>query len=431
MLSRAAGECHARSPAGSVFSRLPVRCGVQWTPQRLTWSALLMGWSETTHLVERFGGIREFLKRTCPHWRLGTSYSGWIAAQGREQERLVPLVMERFRAQMRQLAGWQGIGRWNAFGVDGSDSPCPRTLANQAAMGDKGKPDGIPQVTMTTLLHLRTGLPWSFRVGPGTESERAQLREMLDDLPAGSLLVADAGFVGYELCRRLLERGQHFLWRVGGNVRLLTELGYECEVKGSTVYLWPQEFCDQPPLQLRLIKLGDEKKQTVYLVTSVLAPEELAEEEAGQIFAARWGIEVNYRTIKQTLEFPALRSQTPDTCYLELTWLLLSQWLLKLINARALHDRGVDPRRASPAQTRDVIRRCLKGERPCRRTCHSLRSLLGTCQLDHYTRTRSKASRNYPRKKKRQPPGPPQLKLPDQKQLQAAQRVTPLTIQLE
>jgi hypothetical protein len=390
-----------------------------------------MGWSETTQLVERFGSIREFLKQTCPHWQLGTSYSGWIAAQLREQERLVPVVMERFRAQMRQLAGWQCLERWDAFAVDGSDSPCPRTLANQAAMGDKGKPNGIPQVTMTTLLHLRTGLPWSFRVGPGTESERAQLRDMLDDLPRGSLLVADAGFVGYELCRDLLERGQHFLWRVGGNVHLLTELGYKCEVKGSTVYLWPKDFCDQPPLQLRLIKLEDEQKQPVYLVTSVLDPEELTEEQAGKIFAARWGIEVNYRTLKQTLEFTTLRSQTPETCYLELTWLILSQWLLKLINVRALHEVGVDPHCASPAKTRDVIRRCLKGERPCRRSRRSLRSLLGTCRLDQYARTRSKASRNYPRKKIQRPPGPPQLKLPDEKQLQAAQRLTPLIIQLK
>jgi hypothetical protein len=338
--------------------------------------------------------------------------------------------MNRFRAEMQRLTDYQCIERWNALAVDGSDSPCPRTLSNQAAMGDKGKPDGIPQVTMTSLLHLRTGLPWSFRVGPGTESERAQLRMMFDDLPAGSLLVADAGFVGYEICRDLLKRGQHFLWRVGGNVHLLMGLGYECDVQDSTVYLWPAEFRDQPPLKLRLIQLEDEKKQTVYLVTSVLAPEELTVEEAGKIFAARWGIEVNYRTLKQTMELPALRSQTPETCYLELTWAILSQWLLKLMNVRALHQAGIDPRRASPAQTRDVIRRCLKGERPCRRTRSPLGIVLATCQLDQYIRTRSKGSRDYPRKKRQRPPGPPKLKVPDEQQLQAAQRLTPLTIHL-
>src|SRR4029078_728680 len=97
-------------------------------------------------------------------------------------------------------------------------------------------------------------------------------------------------------------------------------------------------------------------------------PAQLTDEEAEEIFAARWAIEVNYRTLKQTLEFHTLRSQTPETCYLELTWIILSEWLLKLLNMRALGAAGIDPRRASPAQARNTVRRCLGHETPCRRT---------------------------------------------------------------
>lgn len=389
-----------------------------------------MAWSETTGLVERFRGVRQFLKRSCPHWKLGKSYSGWIAAQLREQSPLVSLVTERLRAEVRKLADWQRCGRWEAYGVDGSSSPCSRTLANQEAMGDRGKPDGIPQVTMTMLLHLRTGLPWSFRVGSGKESERAHLRDMLGDLPLGSLLVADAGFIGYALGCYLIDRQQHFLWRVGGNVNLLTTLGYETEIEGSTVYLWPQDQLQQAPLKLRLIAIPGDGKQTVYLVTSVLDHQELSDAEAAEIYAQRWGIEVHYRTTKQTLEFPELRSQTPATCYLELTWTLIGGWLLKLMNARALAQAGIDPRRSSPAQTRNVVRRCLKGQPPCHRSRRSLRTLLVSCQQDNYARRQSKASRNYPHKKRHKPPEPPNLKLPDEKQLQAAKQLTPLFIRI-
>jgi hypothetical protein len=373
---------------------------------------MLMAWSETTGLVERFRGIRQFLKQSCPHWKLGKSYSGWVAAQLREQSRLVPLVMERLRGELRKLVDWQQCGRWDAYGVDGSSSPCSRTLANQEAMGDRGKPDGIPQVAMTMLLHLRTGVPWSFRVGPGAESERAHLRDMLGELPPGSLLVADAGFMGYELLRDLLERGQHFLWRVGGNVNRLKTLGYKNEIKGSTVYLWPQDKLRQPPLKLRLITIAGAGKQLVHLVTSVLDKRELTDVEAAKIYAQRWGIEVHYRTTKQTLEFSSLRSQTPVTCYLELTWFLLGVWLLKLMNARALVQTGVDPLRSSPAQARNVIRRSLKGQSPCHRGRRSLRAMLACCQQDRYLRKRNKASRNYPRKKQQTPPTPPNSNRP-------------------
>ena len=89
----------------------------------------------------------------------------------------------------------------------------------------------------------------------GTASERAHLKSMVPDLPAQALVVADAGFVGYALCRRLLRHGTHFLLRVGGNMTLLTDLGYYHEEREGLVYLWPQKHRRGRPLVLRLIVL--------------------------------------------------------------------------------------------------------------------------------------------------------------------------------
>lgn len=186
-----------------------------------------MARGEQTNLVERFRATRGFLKRVCPHWRLGASHAGWVKAQAREAPRWVPRVIARLRERMRELPQRGRFGRWEAFAVDGSEIACPRALANQAAMGDVGKPDGTPPASPTTIFHLRLGPPRAFRVGPGTESERGHLRDMLGELPSGSLLVADAGFVGYDLCRELLERKRHFPLRAGGNAHLFDELGYE------------------------------------------------------------------------------------------------------------------------------------------------------------------------------------------------------------
>ncbi|MCX7421975.1 MAG: transposase [Planctomycetia bacterium] len=80
---------------------------------------------------------------------------------------------------------------------------------------------------------------WTFRIGPGTDSERRHLGAMFSMLPTGSLLTADAGFISYELCAELLRRSVHFVLRVGGNITLLTEVGGTHEVVGETVYLWP------------------------------------------------------------------------------------------------------------------------------------------------------------------------------------------------
>ena len=391
---------------------------------------MLMALGEQRQLVERFHAVRSCLKQTCKHWQLGSSYEGWIAALAREGDRLVPLVIQRLRRHMQSLKAYQRCGRWEAYAVDGSDFVCPGTPENQQAMGDVGKPDGMPLASLTTVFQLRLGLPWAFRVGPGTDSERAHLREMADELPADSLLVADAGFVGYDLCRTLLARKQHFLLRVGGNVHLLSELGYQYEVRGQTVYLWPldQQKQNQPPLELRLIVLKDEHKQPVYLVTSVLDPDELTDQEASELYALRWGIEVFYRTTKQTMEHYILRSRTPKNCYMELTWAVLGIWLLELMTVQKLVDAGHDPREISPAQARTTVRRVLRNEKPCRRTRRALCCVLANCRKDRYRRKGPKAVRNYPRKKRHKQPGVPTIKLPTAEQLERANRLTPITI---
>ncbi len=400
----------------------------------------MMAWNETPQLVERFAAVRECLHEACPHWTLGSSYEGWVQAQHREADRLLPAVTRKLRQHMQTFAEHRCVGRWEVFAVDGSDAACPRTLANQQAMGDTGKPNGIPQLSMTVVFHVGLAMPWAFRVGPGTQSEREHLRGMFDELPAKSLLVADAGFIGYDLCREMLGKNQHFLLRVGGNVHLLTDLGYDYEVAGTTVYLWPaeQQSRREPPIKLRLIVVQDEGKQPIHLVTSVLDAERLTPDEARDIYHRRWGVEVSYRTLKQTLGHDGTHSRTPENCYLEMKWAILGAWMLELMTVRQVVASAGTPRKASPAAARNVVRRAMRNspptthrrgnQRPSRGVrCHALLAELANCQIDDYRRLRPKASRDYPRKKRYEPPSPPKIKPSTESQRQRAKQLTPLT----
>jgi hypothetical protein len=91
---------------------------------------------------------------------------------------------------------------------------------------------------------------------------------MVPELPAHARLVADAGFVGYDLWQTLLTAGHHFVIRVGAHGRLLRQLGGTREY-APVVYLWPDQAAQkrQPPLVLRLVVVQD-GKQPVYLVTN-------------------------------------------------------------------------------------------------------------------------------------------------------------------
>ncbi len=395
----------------------------RWTAQRVFWMAILMHLDEAPTLTQRFGHARALLKVLFPRWKLGNAYVGFLMATQRQTPKMLEAIKERLREAMRQWSDHWHLCGWVLFAVDGSRFESPRTAANQAQFGCAGKDKSAPQVFQTTLQHVGTGLPWDFRLGPGTDSERRHLDQMLPGLPEQSLLTADAGFISYDLCCWLVTNGHDFLLRVGSNVWLLTELGFACEVQGQTVYLWPEKRRDQPPIVLRLIVVRSPGKQPVYLVTNVLVPQRLSDETAATLYAARWPVEVYYRTMKQTLGRRTLLSRTPGPALMEQTWAVLGTWLLHLMTAKELATSKRPPRRWSAAKARDAMRMVMRqahGER-CDPRRPSLRTQLRNAIVDDYDRRGPKDARNWPQKKRETPAGPPRMRKAKPKERQRAQ----------
>jgi hypothetical protein len=405
-----------------------VRGNADWTPQRLTWVSLFMGWDEGQTLTARWEHACEAAHDLHPHWTLGASYSGFTQMLRRQSTPLFDALKGRCQRQMRQWAGaYWTRGRWLAFAADGTRIEAPHTVANEADLGCAGRDKTAPQVALTVLWHMGLGLPWDFRVGPGIVGERTQLKQMVPGLPPRSLVVADAGFVGYGLCLRLLRHGQNFLLRVGGNITLLKDLGYYHERRDGLVYLWPTKHRRCRPLVLRLIVLRG--KQDVSLLTNVLDPEQLSEEEAATLFGMRWGEEVFYRSYKQTLQRRRVLSRTAATCLAEVQGTLLASWLLGLMTVSRLVSAGIDPLAFSVAKARDAVRGALR-DTPPRRGPRSLDAAFRAATKDGYQRHGTKAARNYPRKKREKPPGPPKIKSAKAAEIKRAQRLPPPQIPL-
>jgi hypothetical protein len=385
-----------------------------------------MSWEGTVNLTERFENVRDCLRRLFPRWRLGTSYSGFCEALEACSRQILPAITARLQRQLQAIAGkhWRREG-WLAFAADGSRVECPRTKANEEGLGCAGKSRTAPQLMLTTLYHMGTGLPWAFRVGPGTESERRQLDDMVEELPEETLVVTDAGFASYELCKTLIDGERHFLLRVGSNTHLLTELGCTYEIQDETVYLWPgrQQKDGQPPLMLRLIVLGEGHKK-VFLITDVLDHKALSDEQAGRLYRMRWGVEVFYRSYKRTIGHHTMKSRTPATCRAELIWTMIGVWLMGLMTVGRIMDAGEDPLAWSVARSRDCLRRAMRGALSQSRPRVPLARQLVHATTDSYVRTRPKKARNWPHKKRERPPGPPKIRPATTDEVQLAQQLT-------
>jgi hypothetical protein len=417
------GEAIRRWLPCQFFARWSLRRGLLWTPQRLVWVALLMAWSAEQTLAERFAAALEVLAALFPRWRRRGGYTGWAAALQAWSGALRPAVARRLRREMRGFAGphWRRGGRC-AFAADGSRVECPRTAANEKALGRAGRKGTGPQLFLTTLWHMGLGLPWDFRIGPGTASERRHLEDMLADLPDDALVVADAGFSGYDLYRRLLGARRSFLLRVGSNVRLLQRLGYVEREGADIVYLWPEARRDRPPVVLRLIVLTRGQDQA-YLVTDVRDAVALPASEAALLYEMRWGVEVFYRSCKQTLQRRRMLSRTPAAAQEELAWAVLGLWLLGLMTTAAVVARGGDPLAWSVALARRRLRRAMRRAAASRRAGAALARELAGAVRDSYTRKGSKKARHWPHKKRERPPGAPDIRQATRQEVRSAQRL--------
>jgi len=383
-----------------------------------------MSVSEGQTLTHRFEHSCEFLHDTHRHWRMGNSYSGFTQALAKASPWLPQAIQTRLQKCMLERAGEHArVEGWLALAVDGARMEAPRTEANQAGLGCAARDHSSPQVFLTTVWHVGLGLPWDFRVGTGARGERADAQEMIEGLPARSLLIADAGFISYAFGWKILRKGHSFLLRVGGNLTLLTQLGYYEQERENVVYLWPQDQSVSRPLVLRLIVLR-KGKETMYLATNVLNEAELTEESARRLYELRWGEEVYHRGFKQTLNHRKLLSRTPETCLMETTWIVLGIWLLGLLCIAQI-PKTQAPRKWSVAKSRDAIRRAMRGAKPGKKknTPGDLATTLSKAIQDDYLRKKSKAARDYPQKRQRKPTGPPKIKPAPEWQVRQAARL--------
>lgn len=428
--------------SGVSWLSIGLRGDCTWTPRRLAVAALLWAWSDESTLGERFLTARRLAVHLEPlAGPLAGSYQAFIYLLQRWTKCLVRELQLAFQKRIRTAlsASWS-ISGYIVFGVDGSRIELPRTKSHEAAYSPSPKRSGkkkhsrrkrpqnaahtkkanVPQMWLTVMLHIATGLPWDWRFGPSDSSERGHALDMLSGLPAGSLLTADAGFVGYEFVRTVLAAGHQLLVRVGSNVRLLKKLGYSEESSG-TVYLWPDRTAKrrQPPLVLRLVIVRG-ARHPVYLLTSVTDVKKLSDKQLGEVYRRRWDIELFYRHLKQTFQRRKLRSTCAANAALELEWSLAGLWAMGLFAASTATKAKVPLRRLSIAGILRAFRRLMRDYLHAATPDQSLCRQLRQARIDDYTR-KSKSSRDYPRKKPHDRPGPPHIKKATRQQIQQAQ----------
>jgi hypothetical protein len=387
----------------------------RWGTQPLILVLLLMTWCCGDSQPERFETAKAFCVALLPKRRRpGQTVQGFQKALAK----LPTCVLRAVAAGVRKVLAARLAGRWFdrgfiAIGCDGSRVECPRAAELERHLGRANKERAAPSLWVTALVHLRLGVPWAWRVGKGTDSERSHLAHMLSLLPAAALLVADAGYFGFALARQLVARHVSFLLRMSSNVTLYTERAVAPEhYREGLVYLFPaRKQKEEQPLRLRLIRVrGRQTKDDVWLLTNVLDRRRLSAASAASFYRRRWESEGQFRAYKRTLSKMKLVSRTVRLVHREAEGSLLA---LQLLLAQGVV--AVSPRRGrgdvepvcSPRKVLLTIRQEMYGL--LRRGHATYYERLQQAVRERRERTSAKAVRAWPRRKPHKAPKPPRL----------------------
>ena len=401
-------------------SRRPSR----WMTQPLILTLLVMTWCCGDSQAERFEIAKGFTavclsKRRRP----GQTVPGFQKALARLPLSVLRAVAAGLRRRLLQLFELSTEG-WTVLGVDGSSLECPRVAELEQRLDPPRRNKGAPLLWVTALVHLRTGLLWSWRLGKGYNRERHHLRALLATLPASALVVADAGYTGYDLAQTLLAAGVSFLIRVSSKDRLYTEAppraGRPRTFDDQQVWCWPQQARKDllPPVRVRLIRLRDRRRrQQVWLLTNVLDSRRLTRTQAALYYRWRWESEGLFRTYKRTLAKVKLQSRTVRLVHREAEGALLATQLLLAQGVRAMPQRlralpvrrqGKAVPRCSPRQVLLVIREVILGHIGIRQQGR-FRRRLAKALRDRRWRRSPKVKRPWPRRVPHVPLKPPKI----------------------
>lgn len=317
--------------------------------------------------------------------------------------------------------------RWQGRPVklfDGTTVSMPDTPSNQKAypQSREQKPGlGFPIARIGALISLSSGAILGYQVaackGKGT-GEQSLLMNLLIHLDAGDVLLADALLATWWIIEDTIRRGADVVMPQHG-ARITDFTCGHLLGKNDHVVQWPrppkpktmsaEDYARYPEfITMREIKINGR-----ILVTTLLDPAAVLPRALDALYKMRWNIEVDFRTVKATLEMDVLRCKSQPMVDKEIAVYFMAYNLVRWAMAKAALLADVLPRVLSFTGTKRLLSAFADQLR--RTSGNQVRTLIATVTASIATlRLQIRPDRIEPRAKKRRPKNLPLLTVPRQ-----------------
>lgn len=207
---------------------------------------------------------------------------------------------------------------------------------------------------LTAFYDLFRGYPRILQFDPdAAKAEMNRVREALDQVPTGTLLVGDRLYGSVKLFQEFSQRGLWGLVRLNRSIKLRK---LECRSqrrlnKGMLEEWWVEAGTGSTakPQTLRYIRF-EEGKVKRELLTDVLESEKLTAEAALDLYARRWDVERMFFDLKEVLDLHTFYAANPNGVALQVYAAAMIYVSMKVAQGRAAEQAKVKPEAISPAK---------------------------------------------------------------------------------
>jgi hypothetical protein len=253
--------------------------------------------------------------------------------------------------------------------VDGSTLDVADTEKNLAHFGRQQSSRGqaaFPQLRFVALCESGTHCIFAVRMGPYSTHELTLAAELLEDLQAGMLCLADRLYPSFALWKKAADSGAALLWRARANADLPMQKPLDDGSYLSRIY--PNEKARRRKKGGRIVRVieytlqGVEGAEPLYrLITTLLDSEAYPAQELAALYTERWEVEIALDEFKTHMRGGqvVLRSKTPELVSQEFCGMMLAHRAVRELMNEAASREKIDPDRISFIHAIRVVRRKL------------------------------------------------------------------------
>ena len=258
----------------------------------------------------------------------------------------------------------------DGFTITTADTPENQDVYPQNPAQAEGL--GFPILRCLTLVSMLTGMLVDLACGPysGKETgETALLRQLLDALRPGDILVADCYLCTYWIAAACLARGVKIVMK-NHHKRDDHPADARRLCKGQRLVIWQrpdcpnwmakEEYQQQPEtIEIRLVDVQVPQKgfrpDVFTVATTMVDNKARIGSWIASVYRSRWLVELDIRAIKCSLGMDVLRAKSPEMVRTELWSCLLAYNLIRLKMLQSCAAQGCDPRSMSFTATMQLL----------------------------------------------------------------------------